>query len=185
MKTQKISDYDQIKVMLNKIRNLNENKVTKSNFILEQNSSDSYNDGSDNEKNDTNTESVKKQYDNIEVINDVEVKLLSTDREDTEVKPEEKETISQIIDSFRSEVSQISELDPGFTITETQVRLDGTDDETGVNFTFVVGEDMGIYITSEMMTVNEKTIEFITKLANFFKTYTSAMEPLVRTRKNT
>jgi hypothetical protein len=169
-----MNEYDQIKGLLNKMRSLNETKKRVSNIIVEQ-----------EEPLDTQVDNnaTKEQYDNIEVINDVEVKLLSTDKGDTELRQDEKNTISQLIDSFRQEVSQMSELDPGIVITEKQVRLDGNDTEVDVNFTFIVGEDMGLYITSEMALVNEGMLDFITKLDKFWETFKTSVEPLIRERK--
>jgi hypothetical protein len=186
MKIQKPTEYDQIKGMLNKIRNLNESKKNTSNFILEQGDPSSTMGSEENSSdNQVDVDATKEQYDNIEVINDVEVKLLSSDKEDIELKPDEKDAISQMIDSFRLEVSQISELDPGFTISEKQLRLDGNANEMDINFTFIAGEDMGLYVTSEMALVDEGVLEFMTKLGKFYKTFITAMEPLIRDRKTT
>lgn len=174
MKTHNPNDYDQIKVMLKKIRVLKESKSNGYEIISEQIDSPNLMD---------NDDATKQQYDNIEVVNDIEIKLLSTNKVDTELKPNEKDTISQMIDSFRLEVSQISELDPGFVITEKQARLDGVSTEMDINFTFIAGEDMGLYVTNEMTLVNDEVIDFLTKLTKFYKTFITAMEPLIRERK--
>jgi len=177
MKTEKSTDYDQMRSMLNTMRKLNESKKFKSNLISEQEETPA--------PTDFDADATEEQYDNIEVINDVEVKLLSTDKSDIELKPDEKEVISQLVDSFRQQVSQISELDPGFTITDKQVRLDGNATEMDINFTFIAGEDMGLYITSEMTLLDEKVMEFMTKLSKFYPTFTTSVEPLIRDRKTT
>jgi hypothetical protein len=181
MKIQKSTEYDQIKGMLNKIRNLNESKTKKTNFILEQGETSPIRD--DNEiPSDYDSDATKEQYDNIEVINDVEVKLLSTDEDDIELKPDEKTQISQLIDSFRQQVSQISELEPGLTITEKQIRLDGSLNETEINFVLIAGEDSGLYINGDMLTIEETTIEMIDKLFKFKQQFITALEPLIRER---
>jgi len=184
MKIHKSTEYDQIKGMLNTLRNLNESKKKNSNILMEQ-VTNSINSDEMSSNNEVDDESTKEQYDNIEVINDIEVKLLSTDKEDTELRPDEKDIISQLVDSFRQEVSQISELEPGFTISEKQVRLDGNATEMDINFTFIAGEDMGLYVTSEMALVDDKVLEFMTKLGKFYITFSTAVEPLIRDRKIT
>lgn len=173
MSNTKKTGYDEIKGMLNTLRNLNENTSKKP--ILEQTEV----------KNDETSEPTEKEYDNIEVVNDVEVKLMSPDREDTELKDEEKTAISQVIDSFRQEVSQTIDLDPGFTISERQIRLDGNAGDLDINFVLVAGEQTGLYVTSDMTLMDEGVLDFMTKLAKFHKTFTSAMEPLIRDRKTT
>jgi hypothetical protein len=180
MKIQKSSEYDQIKGMLNTLRNLNESKRKNFNILIEQ--EDPSPSTSDTE---VDVNSTKEQYDNIEVINDVEIKLLSTDEEDIELRPDEKDILSQLIDSFRQEVSQISELEPGFTISEKQVRLDGNASEMDINFTFIAGEDMGLYVTSEMALLDDKVLDFLNKLSKFNITFTTSVEPLIRERKTT
>lgn len=171
MNNTKKTGYDEIKGMLNTIRNLNEGTTKKP--ILEQ----------IEVKNDETSEPTEKEYDNIEVVNDVEVKLMSTDREDTELKDEEKDAISQVIDSFRQEVSQTIDLDPGFTISERQIRLDGNAGDLDINFVLVAGEQTGLYITSDMTLMDEGVLDFMTKLGKFHKVFISAMEPLIRDRK--
>jgi hypothetical protein len=179
MKIHKSTEYDQIKGMLNTLRTLNESKRKNSNIITEQE-----NPPMETSDNEVDNDATKEQYDNIEVINDVEIKLLSTDKVDIELRPDEKDVISQLIDSFRQEVSQISEIEPGFTITEKQIRLDGNDGESDINFTFIAGDDMGLYITSEMTLIDENVLEFITKLVKFSTTFTTSVEPLIRERKS-
>jgi hypothetical protein len=181
MKIQKSTEYDQIKVMLNKMRSLNETKNIKSNFILEQNETSPTSD-SEEPPTDYDSDVSKEQYDNIEVINDVEVKLISTDKMDTELKQDEKTQISQLIDSFRQQVSQISELDPGITISEKQIRLDGTITEMEINFVLIAGEDSGLYLNNEMLSIEDETIEMFNKLLKFKQQFITGLEPLIRDR---
>ena len=170
----KVTEYDQIKGMLNKMRNLNESKHINKMQI---------NENEEIEKTQPSSSDFdKEQYDNIEVINDVEVKLLSTDKEDISLKPDEKESITQLIDSFRQQVSQIAELDPGFTISERQIRLDGTITDLEINFVLIAGEDAGLYINSDMLSIENETIQMLEKISKFYPTFVTAMEPLIRDR---
>jgi len=170
----KVTEYDQIKGMLNKMRNLNESKHINKMQI---------NENEEIEKTQPSSSDFdKEQYDNVEVINDVEVKLLSTDKEDISLKPDEKESITQLIDSFRQQVSQIAELDPGFTISERQIRLDGTITDLEINFVLIAGEDAGLYINSDMLSIENETIQMLEKISKFYPTFVTAMEPLIRDR---
>jgi hypothetical protein len=170
----KVNEYDQIKGMLNKLRNLNESKHINKSQI---------NENEEIEKPEVSTTDFdKEQYDNVEVINDVEVKLVSTDKEDVELKPEEKTSITQLIDSFRQQVSQIAELDPGFTVSEKQIRLDGTITDLEINFVLIAGEEAGLYINSDMLSIENETIQMLEKISKFYPTFVTAMEPLIRDR---
>ena len=168
------TEYDQIKGMLNKIRTLNESKNTDKNILKEDIDSDV----------NPSLESSKEQYDDVDVINDVEVKVLSTDKEDIELKDEERNVISQLIDNFRQQVSQLADLNPGLTITENQIRLDGTMTETEISFVFIIGEDNGLYFNGDMLNIEQETLDMFNKLLKFKPTFISEMEPLLRTRTN-
>jgi hypothetical protein len=168
------TEYDQIKGMLNTIRTLNESKNTDKNILKEDIDSDV----------NPSSESSKEQYDDVDVINDVEVKVLSTDKEDIELKDEERNTISQLIDNFRQQVSQLADLNPGLTITENQIRLDGTMTETEISFVFIIGEDKGLYFNGDMLNIEQETLDMFDKLLKFKPTFISEMEPLLRTRTN-
>jgi hypothetical protein len=168
------TEYDQIKGMLNTIRTLNESKNTDKNILKEDIDSDV----------NPSSESSKERYDDVDVINDVEVKVLSTDKEDIELKDEERNTISQLIDNFRQQVSQLADLNPGLTITENQIRLDGTMTETEISFVFIIGEDSGLYFNGDMLNIEQETLDMFDKLLKFKPTFISEMEPLLRTRTN-
>ena len=156
-----ISSYDDTKKMLNTLRKLNE---TKSSF-------------------NTLREQEEPTSDDITVINDVDVKLVSSDTVDLELTEEQKNTISGLIDSFREQVSQIAELKPGFTFNETQIRLDGSITDLDINFVFIVGDEGGLYLNADMLLIDNDVITTITKLSKFELTFRDTIEPLLRERK--
>lgn len=184
MSNKKQTSYDEMKGFLNIMRNLNESKVTNKKTITEDvDSSIPMEPGDD--INEPAPESSQEQFDNVEVINDVEVKLLSYDKEDVKLQDDEKSSISQLIDSFRQQVAQLVDLDPGFTIDDKQIRLDGSISDLDVNFVMIVGEEGGLYINSDMLPIEDETMTMLDKLVKFLPTYTSSMEPLIRTRRTT
>ena len=170
----KKTEYDQIKGMLKTLRNLNESTVKSNNIIKED---------IDTDTEQPSPDASKEQYDNVEVINDVEVKILSTDQEDIKLQDNEKNAISQLIDGFRQQVAQLAELDPGFTINESQIRLDGTLSDTEISFVLIAGDENGLYINSDMLNIEKEVLEMLDKLLKFKPTFISAMEPLLRTRR--
>jgi hypothetical protein len=152
--------YEETKKLLNKLRSLNESIKSKKTPINEQESDD------------------------ILVVNDVEVKMVSSDKDDMGLKDDQKESISQLIDNFRQQVSQIVELDPGITMNEKQIRMDGTLTDQDISFVFIVGEENGLYLNADMLKVEQETLEIIQKLQKFEDVYKTSMEPLLSQRSN-
>lgn len=171
MKTK--TDYDVTKNMLKTIRTLTESKLSNKTI---------------NEQSEPITPLINKteeeQNDDITVINDVDVKLVSKDEMDMKLSDQQKAGISQIIDGFRQQVSQIADFNPGFTMTQDQIRLDGTITDLDINFVFIAGEESGVYINADMLKLEQDTATTLEKLAKFEETFKSSMEPLITYRKN-
>jgi len=194
----RITEYDDTKKMLNTLRILNESKYPKTQLkeqVVNQNDGPEIRDQQLQQtqplqkpehtinNNVPEVDSQRNNYDNIEVVNDVEVKLLSTDREDIKLRDDEKNAISQVIDSFTQQVSQLGDLDPGISVADNQIRLDGSIIDLDINFVYIVGEEAGFYINGDMLQINDNTIMMLGKLLKFNLTFTSSMEPLLKTRR--
>jgi hypothetical protein len=173
MEKKQITGYDDTKKMLNTLRKLNESR-TSFNTLREQ---------SEPQQSQINPESMENDEDEVSVINDVDVKLVSTDSADLKLMEDQKTAISGLIDSFRNEVSQIADLKPGITMNETQIRLDGSITDNDINFVYIVGDEPGLYINADMLMVDNDTLTELTKLLKFEATFKTSMEPLLRQRK--
>ena len=171
----KTDEYDVTKNMLNTIRTLTESKVS-SNAINEQQT-----EFQTPQVNNTNDENQKND---IDVINDVDVKLLSTDQNDLKLTDQQKTAISELIDGFKQQVSQIAEFEPGMTLTQDQIRLDGYLPDEDINFVFIAGKESGVYINADMLKLEQDVATSLEKLAKFEITYKTAMEPLIQERSN-
>lgn len=171
MQNKQISGYDDTKKMLNTLRKLNESR-TSHNTLREQS--------------EMNQPEVETQQDNdeVSVINDVDVKIVSTDNMDLKIMDDEKSAISSIIDSFRNEVSQIADLKPGITITESQIRLDGNLTDEDLSFVFIVGDEPGLYLNADMLKIEDETVTSISRLVKFEDTFKTTMEPMLRQRRS-
>ena len=170
------NEYDVTRNMLKTIRTLTESR-SNTNIISEQAVEDSLH---------TLPSDVAAQNlaSGIEVINDVDVKLLSGDKNDMKLTDEQKKSISSIVDSFKTQVSQIVEFEPGFTITPDQVRLDGKLSDDDVNFVFIAGKEDGVYINADMLRLEQNVAATLEKLAKFQIGYQEAMEPVMDQRRN-
>lgn len=166
------TDYDVTKNMLKTIRTLTESKV--SNKTLSENV------GFQSTEVDKAEENLKND---IIVVNDVEIKMNSSDQADLTLQDSQKTAISQLIDNFKQQVSQIADFDPGFTMTPDQIRLDGTLTDQDISFVFIAGKDSGAYINADMLKLEQEVANELEKLAKFQETFETAMNPLIQERK--
>lgn len=170
------NEYDVTRNMLKTIRTLTESRIN-TNTINEQEVEDSLH---------TLPSDVASQNleSGIEVINDVDVKLLSGDKNDMKLTDEQKKSLSSIVDSFKTQVSQIVDFEPGFTISPDQVRLDGKLSDDEVNFVFIAGREDGVYINADMLRLEQNVASTLEKLAKFQIGFQQAMEPVIDQRRN-
>jgi hypothetical protein len=93
MNINKKTEYDQIKGMLKTMRILKESNVNSTKNLLREQI-----EGGDRIP---SPESSGEKYDSVEVINKVEVKIISTDKTQVKIQEDEKKSISDLIDSFK------------------------------------------------------------------------------------
>lgn len=175
MQQNRYNSYDDTKKMLNTLRNL-KNRYETQNKLYEQSNQDS-----DIDKEETNIQSDKND---VSVVNDVDVNINTTNDEDLELDDEAKTAISQTIDNFKSQVSQIVSFEPGFTILDNQIRLDGSLTDFDLGFVLIVGEEMGLYLNAEMLKFDKDVLMVLEKLNTFFDSYKTSMENILNKRNN-
>jgi methylthioribose-1-phosphate isomerase len=178
MQKNQTTGYDATKKMLNTLRKLNESRSTSYNLIKE-------NDEFTQQPEPQDTENPQEDMmDDITVVNDVDVKLMSGEDMDLKLMDDQKSAISNIIDNFRQQVSQIVDLEPGFTVTPTQIRLDGVLTDQDIKFVLIAGDESGVYIIADMLKLENEVGMMLEKLAKFDDTFKSAMEPIITQRDN-
>lgn len=178
MDKRKVIGYDQTKTMLNTLRKLNESHQSKkANKLLEDTEF-----GVDMDSNKETGDSGLK--DNITVINDVDVKIISNDDADMDLTDEQKKSISDLLDNFKQQVSQIVDFEPGLTINQDQVRLDGKLSDEDISFVFIAGKDSGVYVNAEMMKLENEVGQVLDKLVKFEETFKTTFESIINNRKN-
>ena len=181
MQKKPITEYDSTKTMLNTLRKLNESKQTGT--LREQSQEQRI-------SNDTSTfpkgeeqPSTQSMKNDLMVINDVEVKIMSGDNLDMKLMDDQKKSISGIIDNFKQQVSQIADFTPGITIAPDQIRLDGSLTDQDISFVFIAGKESGAYINADMLKLEQDVANELEKLAKFQETFETAMNPLIQERK--
>lgn len=153
--------YDFTKKMLNTMRNLNENVESKK--ILKE-------------------EEDQKMF-NLVLNDNVEVKIHSTDQEDLSLSDEEKNSLNQLIQNFKSQVSELASFEEGFNIYVDNVRLDGSIEED-LQFVLIAGNNRGLYINTNMLKVEQETVEIISKLEKFQHAFDDVVIEIMNNRKN-
>lgn len=166
MQNRKNIGYDETKKMLNALRNLNES-VRRKKILSEEESPVTSN-----------------LRDDIDVINDVDIKILSSDNMDMKLSDEHKNSISELIDSFRQQVSEIANLEPGLTMNMKQIRLDGSIPNVDVSFVLITGEESGLYVNADMLKIEDETLMTIEKLLKFQLVFEDTLNPIIRERSN-
>lgn len=167
--------YDGIKKMLNTMRNLNESVASTKKMISESEEFAAPGE-QDNQPEQQDTDFI--------VVNDVEVKLHSSDKADLVLSDEEKNAISQLIDNFRSQVSEIADFGEGFNIYPESIRLDGTIGDLDLGFVFIAGNERGLYVNADMLVLDNETVAVLEKLNKFQHTYEDVVNGMIVTRKN-
>lgn len=126
------------------------------------------------------------ESEDIDAIDDASIKINTDSEEDLELSPEDKKTLNQVTDNFKTQVSRIVEFEPGFTITDNQIRLDGSLLDGELKFVFISGDDAGLYINTEMLEISENPaiVDNITKLSAFYQDFRTLVEPIIDNRNN-
>jgi hypothetical protein len=180
-----LNEYDDTKKMLNVLRNF---KAPSKTNITERrhyyNEQDDFNGEDESEGVYGSDQPQENEQNDVDVINDVDVKLISSDQVDMTLTDEQKTAISGIIDSFREQVSQTAELEPGFTFSPNEIRLDGIIPEHDLNFTYITGQNAGLYVNAEMLNITQEIMDTLTKMLTYNKQITDSLELMLRQRRN-
>jgi len=165
-----MKEYDQIKGMLNKIRNLEKKTISNLREQVEQ------------QLINNNTQSENNNSD-INVINNVELEIHSDDSMDFNLSDEEKNNISQLVDEFRQEVSEIAELNK-IDLYDNSCKFNGVITNLGLSFILSAGDDDGLYLNStNMLKIDETSLDLINKLKVFQDKYKTVVTELIVNRK--
>ena len=117
------------------------------------------------------------------IVNNVEVSINSTDQQDIVLKDEEKTKLSQLIDGFRSEVSELADLGK-LIIYNDSAKLDGQIKDKNINFTLSAGDDNGVFLAgSSMLKLDDDVMEMLNKLKTFGDKFTTTLNEIILTRK--
>lgn len=171
---QKKNNYDETKKMLNILRNFDHTRYYGT--IREQ----SYESPTIDTSQNLPQASEKKD---INVINNVEVVINSSDQQDLILKEDEKSKIAQLIDDFRSEVSELTDFGK-LIIYNDSAKLDGRVNELNVSFVLSAGDDNGVFLSNtSMIKISDELLNFINKIKTYEEKFNSTINEMISLRK--
>ena len=171
-KNSKGNSYDQIKGMLNTMRNFDKNSRNRINEQQEPETNFRPN----------NQQAGQEKKDFI-VINNVEVVISSSDEMDFQLSDEEKGKISQVIDDFRTEITEMVDFGK-LQIYNNSAKLNGILNQYNINFVLSAGDDQGVFIgNSSLVKITREVLELLSKMENFGYKFNSTIDDVISNRK--
>ena len=103
---------------------------------------------------------------------------------DTELTTDDKLAFQETMDEFVSEVSDLVNFEP-LNVYSDNVDWSGRIVDFDIEFYFTIGESNGIYITSNMVKVDENFLSSIDKLQTYYEKFKSKWAKVIASRKKT
>jgi hypothetical protein len=171
------NEYDELKSLLKKTRILMEqstiNNMAKS---IENNIE------SDVEKDDIDTDDVKKDKSKTYRISGGLLTLHGKDKSDLELTTDEKTSYQETMDEFVSDVSDLSDFGV-LNVYHNEVQWSGKVIDFDLEFFFSIGENNGVYVNGDMIKLDDKLTELITKLTSFYEKFKTKWAKVISLRR--
>jgi hypothetical protein len=106
------------------------------------------------------------------------------DRKDVELTTEDKSAFQETMDEFVNEVSDLVNFGQ-LNVYKNNVEWSGLVVDYDVEFYYTIGESNGIYISGEMMKLDENLLDMITKLQTYYEKFKSKWAKVLAARKKT
>lgn len=105
-------------------------------------------------------------------------------KSDTELTSDEKTIFQETMDEFVSEVSDLANFGP-VQIYSNNVEWSGKIVDFDLKFKFRIGESNGIYISGDVIQVDENFLDTINKLQTYYQKFKSKWAKVIASRKKT
>jgi len=110
--------------------------------------------------------------------------LHGKEQTDLELTTDEKIAFQETMDEFVTEVSDLVDFNK-LNVYQKNVEWSGKIIDFDIEFYFSIGEENGVYIDSKMVKVDEKFLELLTKLQNYYEKFKSKWSKVLASRKRT
>jgi hypothetical protein len=101
-----------------------------------------------------------------------------------ELTTEDKAAFQETMDEFVNEVSDLANFGQ-LNVYKNNVEWSGVVVDYDVEFYFTIGESNGIYISGEMMKLDENLLDMVTKLQTYYEKFKSKWAKILAARKKT
>jgi hypothetical protein len=101
-----------------------------------------------------------------------------------ELTTDEKIAFQETMDEFIIEVSDLVDF-RHLNVYSNNVEWSGKLIDYDIEFTYSIGEENGIYIQGDMIKADEKFLELVTKLKNYYNKFESKWSKIIASRKKT
>jgi hypothetical protein len=172
-----INEYDEIKKLIKRSRLLMEQpEVTNLAKSIENNIED--------DEIETDDGPVKKDKSKTYRISGGLLSLHGKEKRDLELTTEEKTAFQETMDEFVEEVSDLSDFGV-LNMYQNEVQWSGKVIDFDLEFFFSIGENNGVYINGDMIKLDEKLTELVTKLTGFYEKFKTKWAKVISGRKKT
>jgi hypothetical protein len=177
-----INEYDEIKLLLKRSKTLFE-QVEPNNLgaSIENNIEDNI---EKNDKSEVDVESVKKDKSKTYRISGGLLTLHGKESIEIEITNEEKRSFQETMDEFVAEVSDLSDFGV-LNLYKNEVQWSGKVIDFDLEFFFSIGEKNGVYINGDMIKLDEKLTELISKLTKYYEKFKAKWAKVLSIRKKT
>jgi hypothetical protein len=103
---------------------------------------------------------------------------------EVELTTEDKAAFQETMDEFVNEVSDLANFGQ-LNVYKNNVEWSGVVVDYDVEFYYTIGESNGIYISGEMMKLDENLLDMITKLQTYYEKFKSKWAKVLAARKKT
>jgi hypothetical protein len=105
-------------------------------------------------------------------------------KKDTDLTGDDKIAFQETMDEFVSEVSDLVNFDQ-LNVYQDKVDWSGKIVDFDIEFYFTIGENNGIFISGEMMKLDENLLQVIDKLQKYYEKFKSKWARVISVRKKT
>lgn len=200
-----MSEYEQIKKMLSKTRNILGGDVLKEDIhkirkthglLLEQETEmrspiDKINPIKDVEKkmdyetaNSDDKETRKSEKTKGYRISGGILVLHGNSEADVQLTTDDKRAFQESMDEFVAEVAEIVDFNK-LNVYENNVEWSGKVTEMDIEFFFSIGETKGVYINGTMIKLDDEFLEFVGKLQSYYEKFKSKWSKVIASKKKT
>jgi hypothetical protein len=174
-----INEYDELKSLLKKTRLLMEQPeaVNLGKSIEDEIDSDVKTD-------DVDVEKVKKDKSKTYRISGGLLTMHGKDKKDIELTTDEKAAFQETMDEFVDEVSDLSDFGV-LNLYPNEVQWSGKVIDMDIEFFYSIGENNGVYLNGDMIKLDDKLTELVTKLTSFYDKFKSKWAKVISMKKKT